>query len=729
MRAKLPKTEENESEESITMRLENTPEVMEFNTKRLNELKLLKDLNEKKLDSIQFGVENLQQGRVYLVPLTDEIGGDAPMTYARFIGISHKEGKPFQTKAVFAVKDARQKIEIPLASQANTITFIIGSTRGDKTYGINEIPNVDLSKKVNDNMAAYDEWWDKQIPKDVSRQIRYMVTENIVQACGHLGQYKGRIVIYSKKDADTGEITNERGMLLAEDFDPEDFKVRRRPTKEDVWDSESPIKDSINNISCYRRDNYAEFKFEKKSDNENLSKHKILKDEDFARLLFEPMRPSKYSLHAYVAEENLEAALDYLYKNYGFCKEEEFVMPDSSERVDKIVPAGKSYKDVIKELGDKYQITSEYQVKLELRKLLKRQKLDINNDYLKEKIKELVQLRQAFYRRSQSAKSVEMLAWGALEYADRYEKATEKEDREDNYNQMLAAIEELNYRGIKGHNWHMEQGNIEVAKIRELFNNSNRSQQKKELADRVFNILDKLNMTIAMDERMDAELGGHAAGKFIGYNWRYMNSTLVTDKMKSSTILHEALHTVTSYLMQIKERGMEHLLSEEMIETADNIENIFAVIRGNDAFVNREDNLTYRDYGVTNSHEMLAEAGSNELFQEHLKKVRLIVKNKMGLITFAIKTQDNQGGKEISAYDAVMDCLNTMIDNFDQNAFKEYWAGTKYGDYNYTDNYRNEKIKILEQRIKDNSSDKQFVEIATKELNELKREKNKSKNR
>lgn len=679
IRAKYPK-QDNMSDEEYEKFIEDNDSYTARVSKNEDILNALQESTSKKKDKISYGITSLRQGKPYLIPLTDDISSNAPMSYSRFLGFSYGSSNPLLIKAVFAAKDSRSIVEVPLVSGYDTIRKIVSDTNYDDTYGIREIENADSYGSVNDNMEAYDTWWDKQIPKNTSKSIRYMVTNNIVQACGNLGRYNGTIVTYTKKDPDTGEITLERGMLLAEDFDPDSFIVRRKPTKEEIWDSSQIVIDNMNHISARRYGDYIQIKFDRR-DKEPLSKHPIIKDTEFASMIVGDINKESSYIYAMVNEENLERAIDYLYKNLGFSREEMFVMPDSSERVDKIVPTGKHYNDVIQELGGKYGTYSAYSTQNEIKKAIKRYKLDINNESIKEKIKELVQLRQAYYRKNRSKQESSRLAWDAIIKQQDMAEIDDKDYRDAAYNEFQAIVEELEYRGIKGTMMHLEGGEFPMKKVEELFYKLNKDKDRADLFKRVFGLVNNLGFSASLSEHIDNRTAGQTIGMLLQYNWKYMNAGFITDQMKADTILHEIIHTISAYAFLCVENDNEHLLSQELIDTVGYANNIYREIKNDSSFKHMNEYDSYIDYGASGGvYEMIAEVGSNSIFIEDLKKCTLVVQNKFNYLSFLNKASNpNATGKEMSAYDAVMNLLNTFIDNFSADAFDKYFKGSKYG--------------------------------------------------
>lgn len=648
--------------------------------------------------ALTYATGNLEPGKPYLVPLTDDISNTAPMMYGRFMGFKTKGGKPRGTKAIFAVKDSRAMIDIPVVTMEATIKKIVGETYS--AIGLNEIGGSSWRITNEERRPAWDEWWDKMIPRNTSRQIRYMVTGNIIQACGSLGKYKGTITTFTRKDKETGEVTTEKGMLLAEDFDPENFKVRSKVTKDDIWKGYKDITDDASNIRVWRSGDNMQVKFMKRK-GQKLADHPINTDEDFKKLTIgnQILGWSRDELFAEVAEENVEAALEHLFKQYGFTREHLFVMPDSTERVDAIVYSGKPYQEVIDELGKKYGLTYKFEVEREISQSLKTYKMDVNNDALKEKIRELVQLRQAYYRKDATREDSTRLAWKVLSYDQSIELAgDDKKMRDHAYNMREAVLEELEERGIKGTEKHYEQGKIPFDDLVSMFNEFNNNEENGEIAQKVFALAKDLDLDIVLGDKIDANIAGQTAGQVVEYNWKFFNAKFITDQMKADTILHELVHTMTVYAKKCVEGGYEHLITPEMVDAVNELDNIYNQIWRDPNFTHE----TYTDYGTANWYEMLSEAGSNEQFRNDLRQTMLVMRNKSGFITF-FNQKDNKDmqGKVISAYDAVRERLDYLLDNFNKNGFKEYFRGTSVGD-----------------RYRDEMSEDDFVPRTPEEIDE-----------
>ena len=672
---------EGQSEEEWEKMVQSWPTLQEMVMKHQSDLAQYGADLSKQQNMVYKASMYLKPGRPYLVPLTDDVGNDSVMMYGRFLGFQMKNGDPRNIQAVFAVKDSRAMISIPIVNQQKVIEKILAE-RGDTEITALERDRWGDDLSMEEKAKKWDEWWDKMIPKNTSRQIRYMITGNVLQACGSLGKYKGQIVTFTRKNKDTGEITLERGMLLAENFDPENFRVRRAVVKKDIWSHYDEVKDEKSNISCSRQGDTLIVKFEKRK-GEKLTDHPANKDATLKALAMNgEIRPSgKTAIMCVVKEANVEKALEHLYKEYGYTKEELFVMPDSTEKPDAIVRSNRPYQDVIDEFSPKYG--SEYWLDGKIKQMLKRYRMDVNNEGLKQDIREAVQLRQAYLRKRFTKHESNLLAWQVLVEDENIERFKDDKDSRENHMRIKEAIlEELEFRGFKGTALHLEQGQMTFDDVKNLFNQLNdpsteEGKAKKLLFDKVMAKVTKLPMDIALDETIQNSTGGFAGGRVIRYNWKYMNADYIADQAKADTILHELIHTVTSYACYCVELGYEHLIDKEMLDAVNELQNIYNLIRDDDTFTHNG----VEAYGVKDLHEMLAEAGSNSQFRDDLKKTGLWAKMKSGFLAFFGIKQNVQNANKTNAYDEIMIRLDNLIESFNEEAWNEIYKGSRYGGY------------------------------------------------
>ena len=709
IREEMPK-EDSFTEEQYEEAVQNDPRLASLRLRNMNDYARYEMQLDEQLRFMRQATSFFKPGRAYLVPLNESEG--AQNMYGRFLGYkAGKDGRPKSVEAVFATKDSRAMVSIPLINMHKIIDTIRTNSGGwtdifgksDSDYASEEA-----------RLAEYDKWWDRMIPANTSRSIRYMITGNILQAAGSLAAYRGTITTFTRKDAETGEITVDKGLLLAEDFDPENFVVRTEVTKEDVWETPGEFSDPLTNIAVFREGDRLAVKFTReRGSRKKLSDHPVMSDDEFKALCVnnEIIPYGADELRAYVSEENAAAALDYLYKNYGFTQGHLLVMPDSTEKPDRIVYTNKPYRQVIDELQPKYRgVYGSSGAQREIDKALKTFKMDVTNEDLKEKIRELVQLRQAYIRRDYANLDDADLATQVIiseQKADKLGKAEPNESPEDakarksNRDQYIylaeAFREELGTRGYekKGHLKHYKQGKTALDTMIDAFEEFNTDEENAKIAKRVFDIMRKLNANYFFDEKASEDIGGQTAGDYVGYNWRYFNEDWVADQLKANTILHEMLHTATVYPFEAMRRAADHLVPN-VIEEAKQAEALFRAINQNKAFrhqIGEDSYESYTDYGARkNAKEMLAETGANQKFRDDLAKVKVLVRvvNSFGQTMYQFTdVTDNPnaaGGKVMTALEASMDILDRMLNAFDPDAYRKVWTGTGYGEMSYKEN-------------------------------------------
>ena len=712
LKAEMPQ-EEGESDADYESRIYNDPRAAGLRTKNETEFHRYQATLQDQLGKVRYATTYLKPGYAYLVPLNED--EKAQTMYGRFMGFkAGKDGRPSSVEAVFATKDSRAQVSLPVVGMSGMIERIANTN--NPSYG-------DMFGKTKHDFESeeariqfYDDWWDKMIPEKTARQVRYMITGNILQAVGQLNQHRGMIVTFTRKDAETGEITIDKGLLLAEDFDPENFMVRTEVTKEDVWNNAGEFRDNITNIAVFRDGDRLRVKFfREKGSKEDLADHDVNSDEDFKALCEdgEIIAASKDELHAVISEENAAAALKMLYTKYGFTQGHLLILPDSTDKPDRIVPTGKSYDAVINELQPKYHCWSASSCQSEIDKLLKVYKMDINNEDVKRKIRELVQLRQAYIRKSYCKIDTPDLAWHIViseqEIAqlerpvpnETPEAAQQrKKDRQDKLNIMEAFREELASREPqKGHMRHFKQGKTELKEIIKTFKEFNSNKENARIAEKVFAVMKKLNVNIFMDENATdnprkRQAGGMTAGDYLMYNWRFMNEDTIPDQLKADTILHEMCHTMTAYVLEAINSGATSLIPG-LVDAGKQADVLYWAIFNNKNFSHQAGEGAsgiYWDYGRKDVYEMLAETGASQRFRDDLAKVKVTYKEE-STSSFG-KTRTNYyftdvtdskepTGETMTALEAAMDILERMIDGFTEDGYKKMWTGTGYGAMGY----------------------------------------------
>lgn len=654
---------------------------------------------------------NLKPGAIVMVPLVDGAPSSVPYGPGRFIGFkTPKDGNPKGIKAVFATKDSRASLEIPVVKMKDMILGIARETNNSGDLYDQNLKDIggsqyDARLTDEDRRQARDEWWDKRVPKNKGRSIRYVITGNLFQAGFNLGTQKkkdkfgyaqkdenvrGKMCLFTRKDAETGRVTVEQGMLLVDSFDPETFYVSDVVKKEDVWESGDAIMDKKSSIKVFRSGGNLVVQFYKRK-NEKMAKHPVFKDETIKSLMIgDQFTRTKEYIECYIPEAKVKEGLEHLYKEYGFTKDRLFVMPDSTERVDAIVPDNRPYQEIIDEMKAKYPYYDyAYEVENQLTKLIARHKADIENEDVINQIRDFVAFRQALYRKDYAKYDTSRLAWYALMEQENFEKNTEnKTARENAYNKLEAIKTEMASRlgdiANAGTLKHYKQGRHTVKEIEDIFNEFNKDKFNKEMATKVFKKfkgIKEANIPIVFNEKIDNGTGGFSQGQLVEYNWKFFNSDWIPDQQKADVVLHELIHTLTVYARFSIDEGYGYLLSDDMKAISDELGSIYRAIRWAPEL--KHNNAP--DYGTTDWYEMLAEAGSNQSFRDDLKQVKLIKTVRDGDVSFSRVSagQDLTGKKVLSAHDAIIERLNDLVDAFSETALIEIYRGTGKGEMMY----------------------------------------------
>lgn len=199
-----------------------------------------------------------------------------------------------------------------------------------------------------------------------------------------------------------------------------------------------------------------------------------------------------------------------------------------------------------------------------------------------------------------------------------------------------------------------------LAEVRNMFDQLNKDQAIADLANKVFPVAETLGLTIRgrNGKRFKkSTVYGHAYGSVVEYNINRFNDLGVTDQQKASVLLHELIHSCTSYALTAYERpALRIQLSPDMMEAAGTIHDIWSQIAGDPAFRNM--------YGTTNSHEMLAEL-SEPKFREAMEHKSLWDK-----LVDAIKHFFGIGTN--NALDSASVALDYLLDNVDYEAYLKY---------------------------------------------------------
>ena len=209
-------------------------------------------------------------------------------------------------------------------------------------------------------------------------------------------------------------------------------------------------------------------------------------------------------------------------------------------------------------------------------------------------------------------------------------------------------INEIEAARVGGRNLGIENGEVGLQKVKELFDELNGDSEIGAFAERVFATVERLGVNIRFTNTMRSDYSGQAVGDMVEYKTNYFNDAAYTDQSKAGTLLHELIHTCTAYAFRLRDNGYTDRLTPQTLEAIQTLDSIFREVKADKAFEGQ--------YGTTSTEEMLAELSDPE-FVALLKKKTLwdrILDCLARIFGFRRGT---------SAYDGAMQCLDRLLDN------------------------------------------------------------------
>ena len=286
-------------------------------------------------------------------------------------------------------------------------------------------------------------------------------------------------------------------------------------------------------------------------------------------------------------------------------------------------------------------------------------------------------------------------------------------------NAIKKRIQEIMEATVQGEDIGFEMREYKLSELREFFERMNSNEDIGKLADKVFDVADLLGLEIRGVRSIDGEARtwGVAYRNEIAYRVPYMNDKAVTNQEKAGTILHELIHSCTTYAIVAVQKNVSIGLTQDMIYAVNSLEMVYDRIKNDADFKN--------EYGIKNIYEMVAEL-SNPSFRDKLHK-----KNLWDYIVDFFKRLFGIKTKEVNALDGVSVALDYMLDSFDSLPYRQYLLSTRgtifkkegdvlYSDRDYSDRYSYEtltskpdmKLTIVGGTVPNNNAD--IVAVAKK---------------
>lgn len=239
---------------------------------------------------------------------------------------------------------------------------------------------------------------------------------------------------------------------------------------------------------------------------------------------------------------------------------------------------------------------------------------------------------------------------------------SEKKTLRKGLNQITKKVDEqkenLSRSNGLGENLNLKKSDITYEEYTSLFTQLNSDPYLNELFEKVMDVAKNLGLKFHL-RKFGKTTFGDNFGNIVRLNLNLFNSAKYSNDTKAQTMLHELIHSVTSYAFDIdrnSEYGGGIQLSEAMREAVQQIKLAFNQIKYDKNFKG--------EYGIKNIHEMMAEL-SNPSFRQKLQETTIwerIVDAFKKL--FGIKRNDMLSGLETS--------LSYMLENFDQTAYTGY---------------------------------------------------------
>lgn len=205
----------------------------------------------------------------------------------------------------------------------------------------------------------------------------------------------------------------------------------------------------------------------------------------------------------------------------------------------------------------------------------------------------------------------------------------------------------------------MYGGGISPETAQTLFNRLNSDEDTARIFRRVFPVAQALGIEYSLSQYNGYKPGVVVLGDYERGSIRlHTNSLLRTDPQTvASTILHETIHGVTVYAMEVASGDIKNPKTKLTPELAEAAKEIFDIYKTNKKWMSE-------DYGASDAYEMIAEL-ANPKFRDELKK-----KSVWHKLWDAIKRIF--GAKVSNAHDDALDALDKFVENYNKDVFDSY---------------------------------------------------------
>lgn len=240
-------------------------------------------------------------------------------------------------------------------------------------------------------------------------------------------------------------------------------------------------------------------------------------------------------------------------------------------------------------------------------------------------------------------------------------------------------------------------GEMSLQQFREVFDSLNNNESwLNDLADKVFETAAKipgLKFSVQPANKFGRNVVAHyAPGRnAIELNSAVYNSRRVSDSFKAQATVHETIHAITCYMLY-RYRNGGYGMTEEQKSACEDILRIYDAIKDDREFtsyIRLHSNINDDgEYGLSSAEEMIAEM-ANPVFRTALKAKKLWrqlvngIKVLLGINLGNVYGQSNVQAEETDAFTALEKALNTLMDTFDPELYKQYVPTTTTNDILY----------------------------------------------
>lgn len=234
-------------------------------------------------------------------------------------------------------------------------------------------------------------------------------------------------------------------------------------------------------------------------------------------------------------------------------------------------------------------------------------------------------------------------------------------------------------------------GDLTMDDLREKFDVANgNNEERKELFDRVYSIAKQLGLNINVYRSNGDDVANYnIADNSLNINALKWNR--IDNDKRAQTILHEMIHSVTSYALFLyemqqnmtfvsaeQERIADEVLTPEIQQACADLNAVYRLIMSGE-----ESRHFAGQYGLTDAHEMVAEL-ANPAFRAKLKARNLwkrIVNGIKRLLGFAA-----ENAEQTTAEKETLAALDTLLDNFTPENYEKARTAVNQGHYNVVKN-------------------------------------------